>query len=172
MLNKLTDDIIKRDLLKTNLFITIVVICTAFLFMALTNFIIGVSVSLTDNESADIALLTTGIIGVAMILIALLFAVLMNAKRAYTERKSILAEEYTVVTDTCTNIEKNTVDDDGPVTEYTWHFANTNSKISRYEHNISFDEYNSINFILVFPKGESQPALFYNADKYYYEKSV
>lgn len=96
----------------------------------------------------------------------------MNIKKAYKERNSILNNKYKVVNDTCLNIEKNEVDDDGPVTEYTWHFANTKSKISKYGHNINLEEYQSKKFILVFLDGESQPTLFYNAEKFYYEETV
>ena len=171
MADKLTDNIIKKDLLKRNNFISIVVICSVFISIALINLFVGIIVSVIYNE-AGIALLTTGAICAVLILFAFLFAIFMNIKKAYKERNNILNNKYKVVNDTCLNIEKNEVDDDGPVTEYTWHFADTKSKISKYGHNINLEEYQSKKFILVFLDGESQPTLFYNAEKFNYEETV
>ena len=103
--DKLTDNIIKRDLLKRNNFISIVVICSVFLSIALINLFVRVIVSVIYSE-AGIALLTTGGVCVVLILFAFLFAIFMNIKKAYKERNNILNNKYKVVNDTCLNIEK------------------------------------------------------------------
>lgn len=72
MTDKLTDNIIKKDLLKRNNFISIVVICSVFLSIALINLFVGIIVSVIYNE-AGIALLTTWAIRAVLILFAFLF---------------------------------------------------------------------------------------------------
>ena len=107
-----------------------------------------------------------------MILFAFLFAIFMNIKKAYKERNNILNNKYKVVNDTCLNIEKMKL----TMTDLLLHTLGILriQKVKFHDTSIT-STLRSINpkkFILVFLEGESQPTLFYNAEKFYYEETV